>query len=86
LLDSLPFAHDPAELFPHLLGLCDLWPAIPEWEQRIQLVTGHGLSVYPIMAPLADRYREYARALGYTEAQIKLIEEAGVQPSAASSI
>ena len=79
-LDFLPFANDPARLFPHLPGLRDLWPAIPGWEQRLQLVTGHGLAVYPIMAPLADRYRDYARTLGYTEAQIEIGEEEDVQP------
>jgi hypothetical protein len=58
LVDFLPFANDPARHFPHLPGLRDLWPTIPDWEQRLQLVTGHGLAVYPIMAPLADRYRD----------------------------
>jgi hypothetical protein len=80
VLDFLSFANDPAKLFPRLPGLCDLWPAIPDWEQRVQLVTGQGLGVYPIMAPLADRYRYYARTLGYTEAQIEIVEEEGVQP------
>jgi hypothetical protein len=80
LLDFPPFANDPARLFPHLPGLRDLWPAIPDWEQRIQLVTSHGLGVYPIMAPFADRYQAYARVLGYTDAQTEIVEEEEVQP------
>jgi hypothetical protein len=70
-LDVLPFADDPATVFPHLPGIRDLWPALTDWAERIQLVTGHGLGLWPIWAPLADRYHEYARALGFTEEQIE---------------
>jgi hypothetical protein len=77
-LDFLPFANDPVSVFPHLPGLRDLWPAIPDWEHRVQLVTYHGLHAYPIMAALAERYREYAKELGYRAEQIEGIE--GVQP------
>jgi hypothetical protein len=70
-LDFLPLADDPTGLFPHLPGTRNLWPALPDWAERIQLVTGHGLGLWPIWAPLADRYRNYARALGYTEEEIE---------------
>jgi hypothetical protein len=73
-LDFLPFADDPTTVFPHLPGIRGLWPAVPGWPERNQLVTSHGLGLWPIWAPLADRYRRYARALGYTEEEIEPTE------------
>jgi hypothetical protein len=73
-LDFLPLADDPTRLFPHLPGIRNLWPALPAWAERIQLVTGHGLGLWPIGAPPAGRYRDYAQALGYTEEEIEPIE------------
>jgi hypothetical protein len=70
-VDVLPLADDPTRLFPHLPGIRHLWPAVPEWAKRILLVTGHGLCLWPIGAPPASRYPDYARALGYTDDEIE---------------